>query len=92
MVRRLAEAITSTTGACIDLTRPALQLSPDPARQFTRCTRCNTRLETVEEAVVRDRLPEGVRDRGQVILHCPSCDQLYWRGSHVDRILAELVP
>jgi uncharacterized protein len=68
----------------------ALQLSPDPALQFTRCTRCNARLETVEEAAVRDRLPEGVRSREQVILRCPGCDQLYWRGSHVDRILAEL--
>jgi uncharacterized protein with PIN domain/tRNA(Ser,Leu) C12 N-acetylase TAN1 len=68
----------------------ALQLSPDPAHQFTRCTRCNTLLETVEEAVVRDRLPEGVRDREQVILRCPGCDKLYWRGSHTDRILAEL--
>jgi uncharacterized protein len=69
----------------------ALQLSPDPARQFTRCTRCNTRLEPVDESVVRDRLPEGVRAREQAILRCPGCDQLYWRGSHVDRILAELV-
>lgn len=68
----------------------ALQLSPDPARQFTRCTRCNTCLEAVEEAVVRDRLPAGVCARDQLILRCPGCDQLYWRGSHVDRILAEL--
>jgi len=69
----------------------ALQLSPDPALQFTRCTRCNARLEAVDAAVVRDRLPEGVRDREQAILRCPGCDQLYWRGSHVDRVLAELV-
>ena len=68
----------------------ALQLSPDPARRFTRCSRCNTRLETVEETLVRDRLPEGVRAREQVILRCPDCDQLYWRGSHTDRILGEL--
>jgi uncharacterized protein len=66
-----------------------LQLSPDPARQFTRCTRCNTCLEAVEEAAVRDRLPESAR--GRAILRCPGCDQLYWRGSHVDRVLAELV-
>jgi uncharacterized protein with PIN domain len=40
--------------------------------------------------VVRDRLPDGVCARDQVILRCPGCDQLYWHGSHVDRILAEL--
>jgi len=68
----------------------ALQLSPDPARQFTRCTRCNARLEPVEAAAVRARLPEGVVASGQAILRCTGCDQLYWRGSHVDRILAEL--
>lgn len=68
----------------------ALQLSPDPALQFTRCTRCNARLESVSQTEVRDRLPEAVRASGQAILRCPGCDQLYWRGSHVDRVLAEL--
>lgn len=68
----------------------AFQLTVNPARQFTRCTRCNTSLETVDALAVRDRLPEGVGDREQVILRCSSCDHLYWRGSHVDRILAEL--
>lgn len=68
----------------------ALSLVPDPARAFSRCTLCNTPVEPVAEAAVHDRLPPGVRGRGLDFFRCPGCAQLYWRGSHVERILADL--
>jgi len=68
----------------------AFALVPDPARMFSRCTRCNTALEPVAEATVRDLLPPGVRGRDLVFVRCPACAQLYWRGSHVERILRDL--
>jgi uncharacterized protein with PIN domain/tRNA(Ser,Leu) C12 N-acetylase TAN1 len=67
-----------------------LELVPDPARLFTRCTLCNALVEPVAEAAIADRLPPGVRDRGHAFFRCPACAQVYWRGSHVERILAEL--
>jgi hypothetical protein len=66
----------------------ALDLSPDPARLFTRCTLCNTLVEPADEATVD--VPDGVRGRGLAFFRCPGCDHVYWRGSHVDRILDEL--
>lgn len=68
----------------------ALGLTPDPERLFTRCTMCNTPVETVAASEVNDRLPASVRDAGLTIYRCAPCDQLYWRGTHVDRILREL--
>jgi uncharacterized protein with PIN domain/tRNA(Ser,Leu) C12 N-acetylase TAN1 len=68
----------------------ALALSPDPARYFTRCTLCNTPVDAVDEAEVAGELPEGVRGKGLTFARCPACAQLYWRGSHVERILADL--
>lgn len=68
----------------------ALSLEVDPARFFSRCTRCNALVEPVAEAAVHDRLPPGVRDRGLAFVRCPACAQIYWRGSHVERFLAEL--
>ncbi len=44
------------------------------AALFTRCARCNTRIESVDDRVRR----------------CPECRRLYWAGSHVRRILATL--
>ena len=68
----------------------AFSLAPDPARYFTRCALCNTPVESVDEAAVRDRLPSAVRDRGLELFRCAPCDRLYWRGTHVERILDEL--
>jgi len=68
----------------------ALGITPDPVRYFSRCTLCNASVETVAEADVCDRLPPGIRGRDLAFARCPSCDQIYWRGSHVTRILAEL--
>jgi hypothetical protein len=67
-----------------------LALAPDPARLFTRCTLCNALVEPVTERAIADRLPAGVRGRELAFFRCPACAQLYWRGSHVERILAEL--
>ncbi len=68
----------------------ALALTPEPARYFSRCTLCNTPVEPVAESDVREALPAGVRDRDLVFARCPSCEQVYWHGSHVPRILDEL--
>jgi uncharacterized protein with PIN domain/tRNA(Ser,Leu) C12 N-acetylase TAN1 len=68
----------------------ALGLSPDASRFFTRCTLCNSSLQSVEEAEIAERVPPNVRDRDVHFVRCIGCDQIYWRGSHVDRILAEL--
>jgi uncharacterized protein with PIN domain/tRNA(Ser,Leu) C12 N-acetylase TAN1 len=68
----------------------ALDLAPDASRFFTRCTLCNASLQSVEESVIAERVPPNVRDRHVHFMRCVSCGQIYWRGSHVDRILAEL--
>ena len=68
----------------------ALGLSPDAAKFFTRCTLCNAGLESVEESLIAERIPPNVRERHVHFVRCVGCDQVYWRGSHVDRILAEL--
>jgi len=68
----------------------ALGVRPDPARLFSRCTLCNATIAPVDEAAVAARLPAGVRDRGIAFLQCTACAQVYWHGSHVERILGEL--
>ncbi len=67
-----------------------LSLAPDRSRLFTRCTLCNALVEPVTEHAIAARLPPGVRGRELAFFRCPACAQVYWRGSHVERILAEL--
>jgi len=49
---------------------------------FQRCLCCNSLLEPVSGASVRDRLPAKVRELHSEFRACPDCGRLYWKGSH----------
>lgn len=58
---------------------------------FSRCGRCNGRLDVVDPAAVLDIVPPGARRRHRRFHRCRGCGQVYWRGSHVaaiERLLA----
>lgn len=57
-------------------------------RPFARCLRCNTPLETVEKAAILHRLEPLTRLYYDEFRRCPHCDQIYWRGSHYERMQA----
>lgn len=65
-------------------------LTPDRSQLFSRCTLCNTSIVPVEEAAVSELLPANVRGKGIELFRCPGCSQVYWHGSHVERILEDL--
>lgn len=49
---------------------------------FTRCSHCNTPIETVTKAAITHRLAPLTRRYFDHFRHCPGCNRLYWRGSH----------
>jgi uncharacterized protein with PIN domain len=54
---------------------------------FSRCARCNGSLRAVPKTEVADALPPLVRARYEEFRRCESCGQLYWPGSHYQRVL-----
>ena len=56
------------------------------AKPFTRCLRCNGGLEPAEPDTVAGRLPEGVRRRFSRFRQCEGCGQVYWEGTHHQRM------
>jgi uncharacterized protein with PIN domain len=66
----------------------ALRLQPSDLRPFSRCVRCNQRLEPVDRQTARHRVPEYVWLQHTVFSRCSACDRTYWRGSHRDKTLA----
>jgi uncharacterized protein with PIN domain len=54
-------------------------------RPFTRCLDCNTLLEAASREAVWERLPPKIRDK-DVFRICPSCQRVYWEGSHHERM------
>ena len=58
--------------------------------RFSRCTKCNGKIVTVEKETVRHLVPpksyEGISDFYQ----CSSCQKVYWDGTHVQNTLNRL--
>lgn len=59
-------------------------------RPFQRCIRCNHRLETVSKDAILDRLEPLTKKYFNDFRICPTCQQIYWKGSHYDRMLATI--
>jgi uncharacterized protein with PIN domain len=57
---------------------------------FSRCLLCNVPLHDVDKEAVIDQLPPSVRAHQQRFRRCPSCQRIYWPGSHWERMQAML--
>jgi len=53
---------------------------------FHRCIRCNSLLESVSKESILDQLPEKTRLEINEFHRCCGCSQVYWRGSHYERM------
>ena len=56
-------------------------------RPFHRCLRCNALVEPVEKEVILDRLEPLTRKYFDEFHICPNCQQIYWKGSHYERMV-----
>jgi hypothetical protein len=57
---------------------------------WTRCTLCNAPIERVEKAAVEALVEAKIFRLYEEFYRCTGCSHVYWRGSHVDRILRNL--
>ena len=53
---------------------------------FHRCLRCNHPLEPVAKEAILDRLEPLTRQYFDEFQICPACKQIYWKGSHYERM------
>jgi uncharacterized protein len=57
---------------------------------FTRCSACNSPVEKVDSANVKDRIPSYIAETVDALFQCPSCRRIYWKGTHCENIMAKL--
>jgi uncharacterized protein with PIN domain len=53
---------------------------------FQRCLRCNGLLATVAKESIFDQLPATVQLQTHEFHRCQDCTQIYWKGSHFERL------
>jgi uncharacterized protein len=56
-------------------------------RPFERCMNCNHLLEPVRKEMVLEKLEPLTKKYYDEFKLCPACDQVYWKGSHYERML-----
>jgi uncharacterized protein with PIN domain len=94
--RGLLKRSVVTHGYCVRETAPRRRLVEvlrrfdlfDAIRPFSRCIRCNGPLEPVDAEAVADRLPPRTRQYYDEFRICQACGQIYWKGSHYERMQA----
>jgi uncharacterized protein with PIN domain len=57
---------------------------------FSRCIECNTPLRDADKDAVFERIPPFVYLTQERFAECPSCNRVYWRGTHADAILKRI--
>jgi uncharacterized protein len=53
---------------------------------FTRCLRCNARLQHAAKADVIEELEPLTKIYYEQFRRCPGCGQIYWAGSHFEKL------
>lgn len=59
---------------------------------FSRCLECNVVLKAIDKEAVFDRVPPYVYFTQQQFAVCPSCNRVYWHGTHAEQMLKRLGP
>src|ERR1035437_1807157 len=54
---------------------------------FSRCMKCNTLLKKTEKKNIMERLEENTRNFFDEFFTCPSCNRIYWKGSHYQKMV-----
>jgi uncharacterized protein with PIN domain len=57
---------------------------------FSRCLECNVALQEVDKEAVFEKVPPYVYLTQKHFARCPSCDRVYWHGTHADKMLEQI--
>jgi uncharacterized protein with PIN domain len=60
-------------------------------RPFTRCPKCNGEMHTVHRDILVGFVHPYVWHRNEYFAVCKECGQIYWEGTHVERIRERLL-
>jgi hypothetical protein len=55
-------------------------------KPFTRCSQCNGSLKRIKKEQLKNCIPEDILSFHRIFWECQGCQQIYWKGSHFDKI------
>ena len=89
--RRGVHAVLVASEQLDDQVRQVLaDLDLEIHRLFSRCPVCNELLQAMDRETARSRVPAYVAQIHDTFNSCPSCQRIYWRGTHWQQIAEHL--
>ena len=65
-------------------------LDLEPGQSFSRCPVCNESLVDLDREAAQARVPTYVAQTHKTFKVCPTCQRVYWRGTHWQRMDSQL--
>lgn len=59
-------------------------------KPFTRCLICNKPIVEISDEDARERVPPYVFQTQTRFYKCPTCNRIYWQGTHLNRMAERL--
>lgn len=56
-------------------------------KPFSRCSKCNGQLKRIKKELLKNRIPDDTLSYYKIFWECQGCRQIYWEGSHFDKII-----
>lgn len=83
-----------TRGYWVRNTNPLIQIEEIVERfnlrnlikEFTRCIRCNSLLKSIDKEKIFSGIPIKVKALQSEFYICKTCDKIYWKGTHYDKM------
>ena len=58
------------------------QIPLDNTHVLSRCTLCNTPLQTIEKTQIKNQVPKKIYEQHDTFWYCATCSKVYWMGTH----------
>ena len=88
--KNLNVILIETTDLDLQLKQVLKHLNIDESAVLSRCTICNTVLDTVEKNKIQGKVPSKVFENNEKFWFCSKCNKFYWIGSHHDKIINKI--
>ena len=79
-----------TTDLDLQLNHALKHVNIDEKSILSRCTLCNTVLDTVEKNKVQGKVPSKVFENNEKFWLCSKCNKFYWMGSHYNEMINKI--
>jgi len=88
--KNLNVILIETTDLDLQLKQVLKHVNIDESAVLSRCTICNTVLDTVEKNKIQGKVPSKVFENNEKFWFCSKCNKFYWIGSHHDKIINKI--